>query len=452
MTRPVSLQRRLTLGLGAATLVLASTAMVLTWRAAWDEALDAQDDALAQLAQLVERTGATPRPLLLQEEPGAPGADQDDDGDDDETVVVRTLPATGGGPAGAMLADLRPDLPEGLQQVRSGGVSWRVLVRTLSGGRPRLVVGQLAALRDANARHAAWREVAPLLLLALALPLLARALVRSAFAPLGRRAQRLEGHAGLPDAPVMADDVPAEVRPFVQAIDSLLARVQDTVRQQRLFIADAAHELRSPLTAMALQVERLGQRPLDEDVQRIVQALQRGVHRTQAVAEQLLSLARLQNTVVPSHGPASLREVLRQVLEDLVPLAEARPVHLAVDGDADPDVAVDPAELSVLVRNLLDNAVRYTPPGGRVDVALSLRDRRAWLVVADTGPGIPEADRARACEPFARLQGGAGEGAGLGLSIVGAVAARHDLAFSLEWTDPARREGLRVVVSLPLAA
>jgi two-component system OmpR family sensor kinase len=171
---------------------------------------------------------------------------------------------------------------------------------------------------------------------------------------------------------------------------------------QRRFVADAAHELRSPLTALSLQAERLAEADLSAQAQERLRALRQGIARGRQLLDQLLSLARAQSDVRPPPARVSVHEVYRRVLEDLMPLAQARQIDIGVEGA--PDVAVWTSELDLftLVRNLADNAIRYTPEGGRVDLIAEDTEGQVTLRVRDNGPGIPPTERDRVFDPFYR--------------------------------------------------
>jgi two-component system OmpR family sensor kinase len=293
----------------------------------------------------------------------------------------------------------------------------------------------------------------PLGLLAVAMPILVRRIVRAHGRALRQAARAIDERRDRALAPLPEADLPPEIRPFAASVNALLGRVQGSVDQQRRFIANAAHELRSPITALSLQVERLQSRPLTEGSRPQVEAVRRGLARTRTVSEQLLSFARIQDDDAAVREPTSLLAATVAVLEDLMPFAVAKDLDLGLTEQADVRVHVGEAELRVLIRNLIDNAIRHTPVAGRIDVAVAAHPNYVSLVVSDTGPGIPEADLARALEPFQRL--GEGEfdrdGAGLGLSIVDTIAKRRDLLLLPSFAAPRPPRGLRFEVRFPLA-
>jgi two-component system OmpR family sensor kinase len=226
------------------------------------------------------------------------------------------------------------------------------------------------------------------------------------------------------------------------AINRLLARVAQSMTAQRRFVADAAHELRSPLTALSLQAERLGEADLSGAARDRLIALRCGIERSRNLVNQLLSLARAQAAGDDPPSSVSVQLVYRRVLEDLMPLAEAKHIDIGVDGEQDVHVRMSEADLLAVVKNLVDNAIRYTPDGGRVDLSVNAAEDRAVLQIKDSGPGIPLAERERVFDPFYRAPGSDDVGSGLGLSIVKAISDRVGAEIRLSFSDEPGQTGL----------
>jgi signal transduction histidine kinase len=346
----------------------------------------------------------------------------------------------------------RPGLPFinqtalGYADVRLAGQTWRTYgLQTVDGV---IQIAQPVRVREDLARGAALRVVIPLLLL---LPVLGAAIVgvvRSGLKPLQRLAfevQRRDVHSL---APIAAANLPAEVAPLVQELNRLLIRLDAAFQTQRAFIADAAHELRSPLTAVRLDLQLLDRAP-DEAARMEARAdLGAAVERAIHLVEQLLTLAR--NEPRDERGALSavpLDAVVADGVADTHALAAARRIDLGLDAEANAVVQGDRDALRTLVRNLVDNAVRYTPPGGRVHVRTAKDPQGgAVLEVTDSGPGIPGVDRARVFDRFYRRASAPEGGSGLGLAIVKAIADRHGARVALE---DAPGGGLRASVSVP---
>ena len=211
-------------------------------------------------------------------------------------------------------------------------------------------------------------------------------------------------------------------------MNDLLARLQESVERERAFIADAAHELRTPLTALDLQVQALREAPSGPDRDEAVQRLKAGVARATRLVEQLLALAREERAGARPRSPVELADLVREVMEEMLPLADARNVDLgAVRTDA-AQVQGDHDALRVMARNLLDNAIRHVPAGGRVDIAVERPEStssRVSLVVTDDGPGIPLDERERVFDRFYRVPGSSTGGSGIGLALVRSIARHH---------------------------
>jgi two-component system, OmpR family, sensor kinase len=273
--------------------------------------------------------------------------------------------------------------------------------------------------------------------------------IRRMLRPLKHMASGLEFRSEL-DWPEIADiEVPSEIRPFVIAIKRLLAQVAEQVAAQRRFLADAAHELRSPLTALALQAERLEATEMPAEARGRLAALLRGVRRTRGLLDQLLTLARAQGERGETARQVSLAHVFRQVLEDLMPLAEAKRMDIGVVSEGEVVVRASEIDLTILVKNLVDNAIRYTPEGGRIDLTAELGPRGAALRVNDNGPGIPASERERVFDAFYRVLGNDEIGSGLGLSIAKTIVDRIGASISL---CESAGGGLQVTVSFSESA
>lgn len=208
---------------------------------------------------------------------------------------------------------------------------------------------------------------------------------------------------------------------------------------------------RRPLTALSLQTERLAAAEMSAEAAERLAVVRSGLQRTQQLVQQLLTMARMQQADAGSAPPVPLQRVVQRVIEDIVPLAEARQIDLGVAGELHGAVAADETALLVLTKNLVDNAVRYTPPGGRVDVSVQAEPGGALaLQVRDTGPGIAPDERARVFDAFYRGLGNGVEGSGLGLAIVAAIA--QPLGAQVELADaggPPAAPGLCVTVRFP---
>jgi two-component system OmpR family sensor kinase len=445
--RPIkdSLQIRLSIWLSLAILTIALIAGMIAFYSAFNEAHELQDDVLLQVATLFDR-----HHLPMPQEGGSVTEAQVEV---ESRVIVQLLSAplassvgNGVNPPLALPQNLR----NGMQTVRIGAGTYRVFIRTLGDG-VRLAVAQDTAVRDEIARDSALRTLLPFLVLVPTLLLVVAILVRKIFKPVADLSGEIDRRGEQELHPIPPETLPTEIRPFVAAINRLLGRVEQSMDAQRRFVADAAHELRSPLTALSLQAERLADADMSANAHERLNTLQQGINRGRTVVDQMLSLARAQSSADTPKTTVSVQKVYRRVLEDLMPLAEAKGIDIGVASDADALVLANEAELLTLVKNLADNAIRYIPAGGRVNLSVSTTNGATALVVEDSGPGIPEAERERVFDPFYRVLGSDEIGSGLGLSIVQTISARLGAKISLGFASEQTKSGLRVTITFPKA-
>lgn len=338
----------------------------------------------------------------------------------------------------------------GFADLRVEGEVWRSFSVA---ARDRVIqVAQPRQIRERLAAGAALRSVLPLLLAAPLLALVMGWLVTSTLKPLRRVSREVTARGVDALSPLADQGLPDEVRPLVRSLNALLQRLQSAFEAQRAFVADAAHELRSPLTALKLQVQML-QRAGDAAARaEATAALAAGVERATRLVEQLLTLARNEPGAKGTPlQPVNLAEAVRQALADVGPVATARGTSPELDAPPSLTVQGDAPALAALARNLADNAVRYSPPGAQVRVRLDADGAFARLLVDDSGPGIPAAERERVFDRFWRRESTAADttGTGLGMAIVKSVADRHGAQVSL---GESPLGGLRVVVSFPRAS
>ncbi|CAM3225244.1 MULTISPECIES: ATP-binding protein [Pseudomonas] len=436
-----SVQLRLSVTLSLAILLVALVASVFAFVSAFDETHEQQDDTLRQVAMLYDRQQMT---LHYPQGPAI-------DGDDEESRVIIQHLGDGRRATGindeALPLPFPTDLADGLSTVEVSGENFRVLVHTTARGE-RIAVAQESDARDKDARESAWRSLLPFLILFPVLLLVVGDLVRKLFRPIGVLAAEIDQRAEQELHPIEEQHLPSEVRPFVVAINRLLARVEQSMDSQRRFVADAAHELRSPMTALALQADRLAATDLSPMSRERFEPLSRGIQRGRTLIDQLLSLAAAQSASERVQTSLSVHAVYRQVLEDLLPLAERKQIDIGVESTQDVQVMFNAMDLFTLVKNLVDNAIRYTPPGGRIDLSVAVMADTIQLQIKDSGPGISVEEQARVFDPFYRSLGTDEAGSGLGLSIVKAITDRTGAQVQLSFTDAEEQRGLCVSVWL----
>jgi two-component system OmpR family sensor kinase len=347
--------------------------------------------------------------------------------------------------------DAPRSLEPGYSEIESLGELWRVYTHVAPEGI--VQVAQPVAMRERLARELSLRMLLPVLLL---IPILGGVLAwvsRRGLSPLEHTSRRVqERDAGRLD-PLPTGDVPTELRPLVDALNALLARLAASMDAQHAFLADAAHELRSPVAALALQAQ-LAERAHDPERRTAAFAdLKQGIARTSRMVEQLLNLERLQRGGEEPPGPVNLARIAREVVAAFAARADALGVDLGVEAPPSIVVSGAEAELRSLIANLVDNALRYAPRQSEVTVAVRpTANDSVELEVLDSGPGIPADYRARVFERFQRIPGDATHGSGVGLHIVSKIVERHRGRIALEDAHPeGRLPGLLVRVSLPAA-
>jgi two-component system OmpR family sensor kinase len=438
-----SVQSRLSVTLSLAILIVALLAGAFAFISALNETHEMQDESLRQVAVLFDRQHMTLR---------YPGAERIVGDDEESRIILQYLAdsskATDNDDASIPLP-FPVTLADGLSTLNIAGESFRALVRTTSEGE-RIVVAQEANVRDKEARESAWRSLLPFLILFPVLLLVLGDLVRKLFRPIAILSAEIDQRDQQALHPVDEQHLPSEIRPFVVAINRLLKRVAKAMETQRRFIADAAHELRSPMTALSLQAERLSSAPMSEAARQNFLPLAQGIERSRKLIEQLLALAAAQSATQRIEAAISVHTVFRRVLEDLLPLAENKGIDIGVESVEDVQVVINELDLFVLVKNLLDNAIRYTPPGGRVDLSVELAEQCVIIEIEDSGPGISVEEQPLVFDPFYRNLGTGEAGSGLGLSIVAAIADRIGARVGLSFSDEVKQSGLRASVFLKI--
>jgi two-component system OmpR family sensor kinase len=346
----------------------------------------------------------------------------------------------------------------GFSTLQTGEGPWRVFA--MQGRREIIQVAQPVTRRDQLAAHAALQSLRPFLLLFPLMGVVIWIVVGRGLVPIARLARAIGARTPSAMQPV-SEDVPEEIQPLARALNDLLRKLQAALQAQRQLVADAAHELRTPLAALLLQTQLVERATNDEQRVAALAELKLGLERATRVMQQLLTLAREEPGAVRApFAPVRLDELLPSVITQFRAIAADRDIALTFTHAApqtqtqatgpamDGAVMGDEASLRTLFANLLDNALRYTPAQGAVSVSLQQQTRQRIVTIEDSGPGIPAAERQRVFDRFYRRPGadqpGTGApGTGLGLAIVQAIADRHGLKLSL---GASAAGGLRVTI------
>ncbi|MFG6489990.1 sensor histidine kinase [Roseateles sp. BYS78W] len=432
------------LAIGAAMIVLVVYLVTLE---EMNEVFDADLKNVATGLARFQQANPPPTPLASAE------PSDNEAGDTEETEIVTFAWDA----AGHLLYSSNRAIPmhfiatEGLSQEQLDGEAW--VVYTARHGSGLAQAAQRVTSRLEMAQESATRILPPMLLLALGIGALLIFSLRRGLRPLDAAARDVAGRSARSLAPIASDNLPRELAPMVQSINGLMARLDDSLTAQRRFLADAAHELRSPVTALRLQLQLLRRSPDDAGRTAAMDELQQGMARAQRLIEQLLQFARTEPEAQLAPMVAlDLADIVREVVEGLNLKAEALQIDLGAELHGPVPAVGDRAQLVVLLNNLVENALRHTPAGGFVDVGAEVRDAQALLFVRDTGPGIPHEARERVFDRFYRgdppsPSARTTDGSGLGLSIVKAIADRHGATVRL--LDRPAGTGLEVRVVFP---
>ncbi|MFD2368091.1 ATP-binding protein [Pseudoduganella sp. GCM10020061] len=435
-----SLRGRLLWFLLAAISITALAQASIAYRTALRDADQIFDYHMQQMA-LTLRSGA---PITNQYEYGTdPGARNDE-------LVVQVWTPDG---VQVFRTLSRARLPQravlGFSNVEANGTTYRVFsVQTNS---QTVQVAQDLAVRRNMASNLALRTAGPILVMVPILMLVVWWVVSGSLQPVARARAQVAARQADDLSPVSEAGLPDEVRPLVQELNLLFSRVKTAFDAQQHFVADAAHELRTPLAALKLQAKSLERADTPEARALAVERLTSGIERATRLVEQLLVLARQEaNDANVAAEPVNLAELARRTVGDMAGMAAARNIDLGLDRADDVRVPGHPDALTIMVRNLVENAIKYTPEGGTIDIEVRSAGEGAELVVQDSGPGIPVEERERVFDRFYRIAGSAAGGSGLGLAIIKSIAVRHNAALTLSRSD--KLGGLQATVTFPAKA
>jgi two-component system OmpR family sensor kinase len=451
-----SIRSRLLLWQITAVLLTALVVGVLTSRLAWEGFNQLRDLGLEQIAYTVVRHDETPAPAHADEQPigstvpskvvrhslRLPSAEAKE-----EDQFVSQIWHANGDLIYSSLPEVGPPLQKsGHHIVTWQGQSWRLY--TLPQDARTVQVAVTTRIRRADFFSLTPWLLVPLMVLVLGLGLLIYHAVSRALRPLERLRTEIEQQALTGLNAIATEHLPGEIAPLARTLNSLLARVDDLLAKQRRFLADAAHELNTPLAAVKLQAQLARRAPASERESALAE-LEAGIERAIHLSSQLLMLARLEpETRRPPHTRVLLADLMRQAVVALAPRASELHKDLGLLDTVPVRVNGDALALRAMLDNLIDNALRYTPSGTRIDLSLGLEGEFVVLEVCDNGPGIASADRERALQRFVRLGHGDTTGSGLGLSIVRETATLHGASLALD--EPAGG-GLRVRIRFKLA-
>ena len=422
---------------------------ITAYRGALQQADAMFDDHLQQVARSMRRSVEMGVPLSMPLEEGT--------GDDAAfDLYVQIWGQDGTQLFRSNRSALPPRAVLGFSDVKANGNRYRVY--SLQTPLQTVQIAQDLSARTARAQALALKAVLPFALLTPLLMLAVWWVINRSLAPIERARRQVAQRAADDFSPLTSHDLPHEVRPLVDELNLLFGRVQNAFDTQKNFVADAAHELRSPLTALKLQAQALRRTDTADESpatrEAAITRLNQGIDRTIRLVEQLLILAREETSSgTPAFEPVDLIDSVRLAVADMLAQAQLKQIDLGLVKSEPAWVRGQPEALRMALRNLLDNAIKYTPAGGQIDISIEVVNGQALLAVDDSGPGISPDARPRVFDRFFRAGNVLAEtGSGLGLAIVKTIADRHGATLRLDQSAGlgGLRAELRMALVMPL--
>lgn len=414
-----SLQWRLLLVLTIVVTSIAIIGDILAYQTAFRETQDLQDAQLEQIAHLLD-----PRSSILR---------KDTQEDLNFPESARTLPKprvlaqTLDSPyLNILMGDENAvqnlqQLPDGFHNFTTVARHWRVYILTRE--RERIIIAQRTAYRNHIAKDSALSVVWPFLILMPILWLFTAIWIRRLFRATQEMSSELTARNANDLSPLDTKHVPTEIRPFITALNRLFSQLQAAIEHDKKFISYAAHELRTPITALTLQIARFDEPELTiQEQHKLIEQIKAGIARTEQLLTQLLSMARVQHQqqhLMTDNVQTALMPLLRGLIAELLPLAEQKKQNLSFDISENAYLPVCSNDLYTILKNILGNAIKYTPVDGQICICIRpTTDNKTILLIEDNGQGISESERQLVFEPFYRILGNNENGSGLGLAIV----------------------------------
>lgn len=449
----ISVRRTLLIFLVVSLFVLSTVIVALSYLSTVHEMNELYDANMEQMAQTLAAHLDSASGFIAT--PSTAGKTDDDDDDDDrkaDTYEEEDFLIQIWNRNHQLVYSSHPHVPFPEQEGRGfsvqtfAGDPWRIYVAGAVNGQVQF--SQPDYVRT-NLMHEIVEQILlPLLLLFPLIVLFVWISVGRGLRPLKRISEALRRRDAHSMAPLEPGKVPAEIAPLVKELNALLGRLRESMAVQQRFTADAAHELRTPLAALQLQLDLVKRAVRDEEKAEATARMQEGINRATRLVVQLLTLARLEPGVAKdSRVRFDFDIVVREEIEALMPVASARSISLDASHIESTSIVGKKEEIRILVCNLIDNALRFTPEGGKVDVRTSSDHERVELIVSDNGIGIPETERRKIFERFYRIKGSGVSGTGLGLALVSSVVERYGGTISI--ADGEGGKGTAFTVCLP---
>lgn len=414
-----SIQQRLSLALSLLIIVIGLLSGGYNYYTAKLDAKEWQDNYLMQISHINKNINAKNLDNTSKV------FTEDDEEEDIKLYVVVLAPSQYNvNVAGVDLFRVPLKLTNGVHTVVGDKSDYRIAIKKMSTGE-RLIVAQSTIERDELVADNALRAFIPILLLVPLIILLIHRYIVYLFNPIKQTSSFIDQSKYDDFSLISSVDLPKEIHPFVKSINQLLIRVSEHILIQQRFIAEAAHELRSPLTALSLQAERLDSLTMSSDAKEQLETLRSGINRNRELVSQLLALAKVQANDQTNSINVSLLETLKLALEELMPLAENKHIDIGVNIDelenSNLFIQASEHELFLVFNNLIDNAIKYSDDYGVIDINFTQTEEQVMVSILDSGPGIAAEEISKVFSPFYRCLGTDKVGTGLGLSIVKSI-------------------------------
>ncbi len=383
-------------------------------RVAFNQARELQDHTLLEIAKLIE-AGKLKESRMLHHDI------------EKETIIINELGEKQHVPV------IPQSMSDGFHTQTIDKNNWRIFITTQPDSKRRFSIAQQTKLRDDIAMRSSLSVLLPLIFLVFLMSIIIHFIINRQFHSLSQLAQDIDSQDGAQPKALKDKNIPVEIFPFINSINSLLSRVGQTMKKQQRFIADASHELRTPITALSLQLENLEKAQTTKNRKKHQEQLQLSLKKLHKLVSQLLNLARLQSESDQEKEAVSLNQLVQEAVIALHPLAEDANIDLGIlKQEKNINVLDQQGRLSQLIYNAIDNAIHYTPQDGKVDVSLTSEKGNAVFTVEDTGIGIPKNEQERVMQPFHRVNESNQSGNGLGLAISQEIALRLNGTITLK--------------------
>jgi two-component system OmpR family sensor kinase len=407
-----SIQTRLLVVMMATIVIAAILALFATFLIAKNEALELQDATLDQVIALTTQ--------------GAGNAQEYAQHNKESGLIITSIyPATNqiwqSKLQPSVLFDQEPR--DGLITIKIGDTPYRAIIRTINSSQ-KLVVAQPTKLRDDAAISSAVTSLTILLLLAVLTFMLIYWAIRASLQSLTDLSQQITQGKFDDLSALNEENLPIEVRPFILEINRLFNRISQAIDIQRRFIADAAHELRTPLAALSLQVESLSDVTKSSDHVKQVYAIQLGVERCTYLVNQMLTLAKVQSSIELQADIIDLKSAIVEVVEEFMPMVETKHIDLGIKISEQIKLECRSADFKTIIRNVLGNAVKYTQINGIIEISAIEEPHQIQINIEDNGPGLAPTEMTKVFEPFYQGSNTEKGGVGLGLSIAKSAMER----------------------------